>query len=102
MRVLKEIDFVIVSYVGMRKRKYYRLFPDRQELMLVISNMQVLKNLSLLHEGSKPRNVFVITDGHVTEEKMTSQVIREESSNTRIFTLGVRYMLNGVASVVIW
>ena len=36
-----------------------------------------------------PRNVFVITDGHMTEEAPTLAAIRSNVKSTRVFTFGV-------------
>ena len=36
-----------------------------------------------------PRNVFVITDGHMTEEGPTLSAIRNSVKSTRVFTFGV-------------
>ena len=37
-----------------------------------------------------PRSVFVITDGHMTEEGPTLSAIRNGTKSSRVFTFGVR------------
>ena len=37
-----------------------------------------------------PRSVFVITDGHMTEEGPTLSAIRNGTKTSRVFTFGVR------------
>ena len=54
---------------------------------------QVLHTLYLLPPMTgpdHPRNVFLISDGHVTEEAATLDLIHKNARNNRIFTFGVR------------
>ena len=56
-----------------------------------------LRSLLLLSSGAAtaksstlpPCNVFLVTDGHVTEEQATLQAIRQVVHSTRLFTFGV-------------
>ena len=56
-----------------------------------------LRSLLLLSNGAAtadsstlpPRNVFLVTDGHMTEEQPTLQAIRQAVHSTRLFTFGV-------------
>jgi len=55
-----------------------------------------LRSLLLLSSGSgadsftlPPHNVFLVTDGHMTEEQSTLQAIRQAVHTTRVFTFGV-------------
>ena len=56
-----------------------------------------LRSLLLLSSGAAtvdsstlpPRNVFLVTDGHMTEEQPTLQAIRQAVHTTRLFTFGV-------------
>ena len=57
-----------------------------------------LRSLLLLSSGTTatvdfstlpPRNVFLVTDGHMTEEQPTLQAIRQAVHTTRLFTFGV-------------
>ena len=58
-----------------------------------------LRSLLLLSSGATttaadsstlpPRNVFLVTDGHMTEEQPTLQAIRQAVHTTRLFTFGV-------------
>ena len=54
-----------------------------------------LRSLFLLSSGAvdsstlPPRNVFLVTDGHMTEEQPTLQAIRQAVHTTRLFTFGV-------------
>ena len=36
-----------------------------------------------------PRNVFVFSDGHISEEEATLECIRKSCHLTRVFTFGV-------------
>ncbi|XP_065907660.1 protein mono-ADP-ribosyltransferase PARP4-like isoform X4 [Dysidea avara] len=60
-----------------------------------------LRSLLLLSSGSgadsstlPPRNVFLVTNGHMTEEQPTLQAIRQAVHTTRVFTFGVRKTAN--------
>ncbi|XP_065907674.1 protein mono-ADP-ribosyltransferase PARP4-like isoform X2 [Dysidea avara] len=60
-----------------------------------------LRSLLLLSSGSgadsstlPSRNVFLVTDGHMTEEQPTLQAIRQAVHTTRVFTFGVRKTAN--------
>ena len=57
-----------------------------------------LRSLLLLSSGTTatvdsstlpPHNVFLVTDGHMTEEQPTLQAIRQAVHTTRLFTFGV-------------
>ena len=39
-----------------------------------------------------PRSVFIISDGHMTEEDPTLSAIRQGVRNSRVFTFCVRYI----------
>ncbi|XP_065907785.1 protein mono-ADP-ribosyltransferase PARP4-like isoform X2 [Dysidea avara] len=70
-----------------------------------------LRSLLLLSSGSgtdsstlPPRNVLLVTDGHMTEEQPTLQAIRQAVHTTRVFTFGVgktanRHFLKSMARV---
>ncbi|XP_065907778.1 protein mono-ADP-ribosyltransferase PARP4-like isoform X3 [Dysidea avara] len=70
-----------------------------------------LRSLLLLSSGSgadsstlPPRNLFLVTDGHMTEEQPTLQAIRQAIHTTRVFTFGVgktanRHFLKSMARV---
>ena len=40
-------------------------------------------------EFSPPRNIFVFSDGHISEEVTTLEAIRKGARHTRVFTFGV-------------
>jgi poly [ADP-ribose] polymerase len=53
---------------------------------------------------SSPRNIFVFSDGHISEEAATLEAIRKGSRHTRVFTFGVgstanRHLLRSMAHV---
>ncbi|XP_065907786.1 protein mono-ADP-ribosyltransferase PARP4-like [Dysidea avara] len=70
-----------------------------------------LRSLLLLSSGNgadsstlPPRNLFLVTDGHMTEEQPTLQAIRQAVHTTRVFTFGVgktanRHFLKSMARV---
>ena len=39
-----------------------------------------------------PRSLFVISDGHMTEEAPSLSAIKDGAQNYRVFTFGVRYV----------
>ena len=52
----------------------------------------------------KPRQVFVITDGQVSNSKQRIQLVEEYSQHNRLFTLGIgasadRHLVNGLTRV---
>ena len=62
-----------------------------------------LRSLQLLSDGQgpvvgtdtttlPPRSIFLISDGHMTEEGPTLDTIRQGIRYSRLFTFGVRYV----------
>lgn len=62
-----------------------------------------LRSLQLLSDGDPPpvsrgdtttlppRSVFIVSDGHITEEEPTLSIIRQGCRESRVFTIGVRW-----------
>lgn len=49
-----------------------------------------LRSLSLLPPCQGMRNVLLLSDGHVQNQPVTLQLVRENSCHTRLFTCGLR------------
>uniref|UniRef100_A0A8C1B915 Poly [ADP-ribose] polymerase n=1 Tax=Cyprinus carpio carpio TaxID=630221 RepID=A0A8C1B915_CYPCA len=61
-----------------------------------------LRSLSLLPPCRGVRNILLLSDGHVQNQPLTLQLVRENSSHTRLFTCGLsltanRHMLRALA-----
>uniref|UniRef100_A0A8C2EKX9 Poly [ADP-ribose] polymerase n=1 Tax=Cyprinus carpio TaxID=7962 RepID=A0A8C2EKX9_CYPCA len=61
-----------------------------------------LRNLSLLPPCRGVRNILLLSDGHVQNQPLTLQLVRENSCHTRLFTCGLsltanRHMLRALA-----
>ncbi|XP_043104064.1 protein mono-ADP-ribosyltransferase PARP4-like isoform X2 [Puntigrus tetrazona] len=61
-----------------------------------------LRSLSLLRPGRGVRNILLLSDGHVQNQPLTLQLVRENSCHTRLFTCGLsltanRHMLRALA-----
>ncbi|XP_051565947.1 protein mono-ADP-ribosyltransferase PARP4-like isoform X9 [Myxocyprinus asiaticus] len=61
-----------------------------------------LRSLSLLPPSQGVRNILLLSDGHVQNQAVTLQLIRENSCHTRLFTCGLsltanRHMLRALA-----
>ncbi|XP_058617206.1 protein mono-ADP-ribosyltransferase PARP4-like isoform X2 [Onychostoma macrolepis] len=61
-----------------------------------------LRSLSLLPPGRGARNMLLLSDGHVQNQPLTLQLVRENSRHTRLFTCGLsltanRHMLRALA-----
>lgn len=54
---------------------------------------KVLHYLSLLYPSKLTRNILLISDGHIQNEAMTLQIVKENAQHTRIFTCGVGQVL---------
>ena len=76
------------------------VYQTTQEATATMGSTDVwrpLRSLFLLSSGTAatdsstlpPRNVFLVTDGHMTEEQPTLQAIRQAVHTTRLFTFGV-------------
>lgn len=48
-----------------------------------------LKSLYALSHTNKPRQIFLFSDGHVTDLDYTLEIVAENSKHTRMFTFGV-------------
>ncbi|XP_060091291.1 protein mono-ADP-ribosyltransferase PARP4 [Heteronotia binoei] len=55
---------------------------------------KTLHYLSLLCPSKAKRNILLISDGHIENEAMTLQTVKENAQHTRIFTCGVGYAAN--------
>lgn len=71
------------------------------ELWRVLQKLYMLPTLST---ADHPRNIFLISDGHVTEEETTLSLIRSHCQSDRLFTFGVgstanRYLLRAMSKV---
>uniref|UniRef100_A0A8D0GX17 VWFA domain-containing protein n=1 Tax=Sphenodon punctatus TaxID=8508 RepID=A0A8D0GX17_SPHPU len=63
---------------------------------------KTLRYLSLLYPSETQRNILLISDGHIQNESMTLQIVKENVSHTRLFTCGVsstanRHMLKSLS-----
>ncbi|KAA0715889.1 Poly [ADP-ribose] polymerase 4 [Triplophysa tibetana] len=61
-----------------------------------------LRSLSLLPPSQGMRNILLLSDGHVQNQSLTLQLVRENSRHTRVFTCGLsltanRHMLRALA-----
>ncbi|XP_052421813.1 LOW QUALITY PROTEIN: protein mono-ADP-ribosyltransferase PARP4-like [Carassius gibelio] len=61
-----------------------------------------LRSLSLLPPSRGVRNILLLSDGHVQNQPLTLQLVRENSCHTRLFTCGLsltanRHMLRALA-----
>ncbi|XP_056611190.1 protein mono-ADP-ribosyltransferase PARP4 isoform X2 [Triplophysa dalaica] len=61
-----------------------------------------LRSLSLLPPSQGMRNILLLSDGHVQNQPLTLQLVRENSRHTRVFTCGLsltanRHMLRALA-----
>ncbi|XP_065105072.1 protein mono-ADP-ribosyltransferase PARP4-like isoform X2 [Paramisgurnus dabryanus] len=61
-----------------------------------------LRSLSLIPPSHGMRNILLISDGHVQNQALTLQLVRENSCHTRVFTCGLsltanRHMLRALA-----
>lgn len=56
------------------------------ELWRVLQKLYLVPALST---ADHPRNLFLISDGHVTEEDTTRDLIRSHYQSDRLFTFGV-------------
>ncbi|XP_067418928.1 protein mono-ADP-ribosyltransferase PARP4 [Emydura macquarii macquarii] len=50
---------------------------------------KTLRYLSLLYPSQRDRNILLISDGHIQNESMTFQIVKENVRHTRLFTCGV-------------
>ncbi|XP_031548614.1 protein mono-ADP-ribosyltransferase PARP4-like isoform X2 [Actinia tenebrosa] len=71
------------------------------ELWRALESLSLIPSMSI---ADHPRNVFIISDGHVAEESTTLALVRQGRLSTRVFTLGVgatsnRHMLRALAQV---
>ncbi|XP_015284983.1 PREDICTED: poly [ADP-ribose] polymerase 4 [Gekko japonicus] len=55
---------------------------------------KALHYLSLLYPSKGKRSILLISDGHIQNEAMTLQTVKENARHTRIFTCGVGYAAN--------
>ncbi len=53
-----------------------------------------LRSLSLLPPCRGARNMLLLSDGHVQNQPLTLQLVRENSCHTRLFTCGLGSALN--------
>ncbi|KAH0625127.1 hypothetical protein JD844_033266 [Phrynosoma platyrhinos] len=63
---------------------------------------KTLHYLSLLYTSKVKRNIVLISDGHIQNEAMTLQLVKQNAKHTRIFTCGVgptanRHMLKSLS-----
>jgi len=71
------------------------------ELWRVLQKLYLLPGISA---ADHPRNLFLISDGHVTEEDFSLSLIRRHCQTDRLFTFGVgstanRYLLRAMSKV---
>uniref|UniRef100_A0A674JDU8 Poly [ADP-ribose] polymerase n=1 Tax=Terrapene triunguis TaxID=2587831 RepID=A0A674JDU8_9SAUR len=50
---------------------------------------KTLRYLSLLYPSQRERNILLLSDGHIQNESMTFQIVKENIRHTRLFTCGV-------------
>ncbi|XP_050783624.1 protein mono-ADP-ribosyltransferase PARP4 isoform X2 [Gopherus flavomarginatus] len=50
---------------------------------------KTLRYLSLLYPSLRKRNILLLSDGHIQNESMTFQIVKENVRHTRLFTCGV-------------
>ncbi|XP_053871480.1 protein mono-ADP-ribosyltransferase PARP4 isoform X2 [Malaclemys terrapin pileata] len=50
---------------------------------------KTLRYLSLLYPSQRERNILLLSDGHIQNESMTFQIVKENVRHTRLFTCGV-------------
>ena len=55
---------------------------------------KALKMIHLLSSPDKPKNVFLFSDGHISDDVSTLASIKKYQQNVRMFTFGVRYVAN--------
>ncbi|KAJ7320166.1 hypothetical protein JRQ81_019677 [Phrynocephalus forsythii] len=55
---------------------------------------KTLHYLSLLYPSEGKRNILLISDGHIQEEGVTLQMVKENAKHTRIFTCGAGSTVN--------
>uniref|UniRef100_A0A8D2KV15 Poly [ADP-ribose] polymerase n=1 Tax=Varanus komodoensis TaxID=61221 RepID=A0A8D2KV15_VARKO len=63
---------------------------------------KTLRYLNLLYPSECKRNIFLISDGHIQNEGMTLQMVKQNAQHTRIFTCGIgptanRHVLRSLA-----
>ena len=93
------VVFLAVSVCKLRKLGFRLVHDPRWILYQTLSaskgSTELWRALSALYlldgtgSHSNPRNLFVISDGHVTEEANTLALIRGHCQGNRVFTLGV-------------
>ncbi|XP_073195411.1 protein mono-ADP-ribosyltransferase PARP4 isoform X6 [Lepidochelys kempii] len=49
---------------------------------------KTLRYLSLLYPSQRERNILLLSDGHIQNESMTIQIVKENVRHTRLFTCG--------------
>lgn len=65
------------------------------ELWRVLQKLYLVPALST---ADHPRNLFLISDGHVTEEDITLDLVRRHYQSDRLFTFGVGQVVNTCAN----
>ncbi|KAG6922628.1 poly(ADP-ribose) polymerase family member 4, partial [Chelydra serpentina] len=50
---------------------------------------KTLRYLNLLYPSERERNILLLSDGHIQNESMTFQIVKENVRHTRLFTCGV-------------
>ncbi|XP_065253676.1 protein mono-ADP-ribosyltransferase PARP4 [Emys orbicularis] len=50
---------------------------------------KTLRYLNLLYPSQRDRNILLLSDGHIQNESMTFQIVKENVRHTRLFTCGV-------------
>uniref|UniRef100_A0A8C1SN22 Poly [ADP-ribose] polymerase n=1 Tax=Cyprinus carpio TaxID=7962 RepID=A0A8C1SN22_CYPCA len=103
LQVLKSLDrsqkINIISFsTGQSSLK----LSDTPENLLCTDLWRPLRSLSLLPPCRGVRNILLLSDGHVQNQPLTLQLVRENSSHTRLFTCGLsltanRHMLRALA-----
>ncbi|XP_062983799.1 protein mono-ADP-ribosyltransferase PARP4 [Elgaria multicarinata webbii] len=63
---------------------------------------KTLRYLSLLYPSQHKRNILLISDGHIQNEGLTLQIVKQNAQHTRIFTCGIgptanRHMLRSLS-----
>lgn len=51
-----------------------------------------LKMIQMLTSGEQPRNIFLFSDGHITDESQTIASIQKHQQKLRLFTFGLRWV----------
>uniref|UniRef100_A0A8C2HS43 Poly [ADP-ribose] polymerase n=1 Tax=Cyprinus carpio TaxID=7962 RepID=A0A8C2HS43_CYPCA len=103
LQVLKSLDRSLkINIISFSTGQSSLKLSDTPENLLCTDLWRPLRSLSLLPPCRGVRNILLLSDGHVQNQPLTLQLVRENSSHTRLFTCGLsltanRHMLRALA-----